>query len=133
MVDSISVEGPLVIKELPVFIYRSPALEDEDDDLENQVHYKSRGYESTKWLADVMTNRARSMGVECNIFRLGRITGDSQTGDAQFEDFFHRFIEGCIELKCFPKELLNLSTDLSPVDLTAESILKLSIKSIIFS
>jgi amino acid adenylation domain-containing protein/thioester reductase-like protein len=98
----------------------------ENDSLENEIHFKNRGYESTKWLSDILTNRARSFGIESNIFRLGRITGHSDNSTARYKDFFHRFIEGCIALRCFPHELINLSTDLTPVDISVEAIVMLS-------
>jgi amino acid adenylation domain-containing protein/thioester reductase-like protein len=98
----------------------------ENDSLENEIHFKNRGYESTKWLSDVLTNRARSFGIESNIFRLGRITGHSDNAVARYKDFFHRFIEGCIALRCFPQELISLSTDLTPVDISVKAIVMLS-------
>ncbi len=100
----------------------------ENDSLEGEIHYNKDGYESTKWLADVLTSRARSFGISCNIFRLGRITGESQMGISRYDDFFHRFIEGCIQVNCFPEDLLELPTDLTPVDISAQAIIRLSLK-----
>lgn len=64
----------------------------ENNSLEGEIHYNKDGYESTKWLADVLTSRARSFGIRCNIFRLGRITSESQMGISRYDDFFHRFL-----------------------------------------
>lgn len=45
-----------------------------------------------------------------------------------FIDFFHRFIEGCIQVNCFPEDLLEVPTDLTPADISAQAIIRLSLK-----
>jgi amino acid adenylation domain-containing protein/thioester reductase-like protein len=100
----------------------------ENDSIENEIHFADKGYSSTKWVAESLTQSARYFGIECNIFRLGRITDSTESGLANFDDFFHRFIIGCIMLRSFPKELLGKTTDLTPVDLSAKAIVKMADK-----
>lgn len=88
---------------------------DEAESSNNQLHYLDRGYESSKWICEGLIESIRK-DVSCNIFRLGRITGDSKFGTARYDDFFHRFISGCILLNAFPVDLLDKSTFLTPVD-----------------
>ncbi len=99
---------------------------DEYTALEDQVHFKDQGYAASKWLADIITQKARTSGIAVNVFRLGRITGESVEGVARFEDFFHRVILGSISINCFPKELASISLDLTPVDICAQAIVQLA-------
>jgi amino acid adenylation domain-containing protein/thioester reductase-like protein len=98
----------------------------EDAAITSQIHYKHRGYETTKWIAEGIIDKARLQGVNASIFRLGRITGHSANGTRRQDDFFHRFLDGCTELSSFPEELLNETTDLTAVDLTVKSIVELA-------
>ncbi|GAB5416732.1 MAG: hypothetical protein Crog4KO_22210 [Crocinitomicaceae bacterium] len=97
--------------------------------IQDQEHFKDRGYETTKWIAEGLIEKAREMGIDANVFRLGRITGDHKKGIARSEDFFHRFLEGCAQMKMFPAELLDNHTDLTPVDITTDAIIALAQKS----
>ncbi|GEM_PF-731592 len=94
----------------------------ENSDLAAEIHYREHGYKATKWVSDLIVQKARDLGLETNIFRLARITGDSRTGKVRPDDFFHRFMTGCLILKSFPRELLHREVDLTPVDITAQII-----------
>ncbi len=99
----------------------------EHSSLVDQVHYMDRGYEPGKWIAEGLIEKTRQVGrIDTNVFRLARITGTTTDGSARMDDFFHRFLRGCIILQCFPEEMKRLELDLTPVDLTAQSIVKLS-------
>ncbi len=100
----------------------------ENASIQDQEHFRDRGYETTKWIAEGLIEKAREMGIDANVFRLGRITGDHQNGIARSDDFFHRFLEGCVQMKMFPAELLDVHTDLTPVDIATDAIVALAQK-----
>ena len=98
----------------------------ENTSLLDQLQYKDQGYKSTKWVADHLVQKARDFGIETNVFRLARMTGSSKNGIVRSDDFFHRFVIGCILLKSFPRELLDFQINLTPVDISAKAIVELS-------
>ncbi|MFT4601603.1 MAG: amino acid adenylation domain-containing protein/thioester reductase-like protein [Arenicella sp.] len=109
-------------------VFKSDSSEfNEKSSVENESHYYDKGYSSSKWVSEVITDRSRSLGVEANIYRLGRITGHSNNAIARTDDFFHRLIEGCLRIASFPIEAIHSTTDLTPVDITAKSIVALSL------
>ena len=102
---------------------------DENSSLVDQIHYRDRGYESSKWVADHLIKQAQEKGINANIFRLGRITADTSNGRFQNKDFFYRFLRASLQLKSFPMELLSQKTDLTPVDQCAYAIVELAMNS----
>jgi len=98
----------------------------ESHPLDKQVHTKNNGYEATKWIAEGVTMNAMEHGIPCSIYRLARVTGHSESGIARFDDFFHRFLLGCIDLGVYPQNLIDQDTDLTPVDLASKSIVHLA-------
>lgn len=98
----------------------------ETQDISEQIHDGKRGYETTKWIAEGCVLEAQKRGIPASIYRLARITGHSNSGIANYDDFFHRFILGCIDLGVFPEVLVDKDTDLTPIDTTIKSIVALS-------
>ncbi|MEX0444768.1 amino acid adenylation domain-containing protein [Xenorhabdus sp. SGI246] len=84
------------------------------------------GYTQSKWVAEQYIQQARTQGVDINIYRIGRISGDSVTGACQEDDFLWRQIKSFIQMgiALYP-ELLN--TDLLPVDFVSQVIVTLSV------
>lgn len=101
---------------------------DEDSSIDNQQHRFTGGYASTKWVAEKLVLIARERGLPCNIYRLGLVTGHSQTGVCRHDDFFHRILLGSASIGSFPKELINSDIDLTPIDYVVNSIIHLAIK-----
>jgi len=56
------------------------------------------GYAQSKWVAEKLMMTARSRGIPVCIYRLGMITGHSQTGVSQTDDMMCRMIKGFIQL-----------------------------------
>ncbi len=98
----------------------------EEDSSASQRHYSSKGYRASKWVAEACVERARKTGLSCTIYRLGRITASQQKGGANRSDFFHRILDGCLNLGKIPQESLEHRFDLTPVDLAAKAICCLS-------
>jgi thioester reductase-like protein len=62
----------------------------------------------------------------CNIYRLGRVTGDSVTGACNPNDMFYRFIRSCIKMGCFPEHMP--AAEITPVDIVVKGIVYLSLQ-----
>jgi phthiocerol/phenolphthiocerol synthesis type-I polyketide synthase E len=82
------------------------------------------GYSQTKLVAELLLQEARKRGVPVNVYRGGRIGGDSKTGKCQTDDFLWRLIKGCIQLGEYP--VFNTPIEFYPVDYFARFIVKLS-------
>lgn len=85
----------------------------------------SMGYTQSKWVAERYVIQAREQGLDANIFRIGRIGGDSRSGACQSDDFLWRQIKSFIQMGLAP-EPSSLSTDLLPVDFVADTIVALA-------
>ncbi len=97
-----------------------------EESLPNYPNSLSIGYTQSKWVAEQYVQQARYQGVDINIYRIGRISGDSVTGACQEEDFLWRQIKSFIQMGIAPYPEL-LSTDLLPVDFVSKAIVALSV------
>ncbi|MEH2059373.1 MAG: non-ribosomal peptide synthase/polyketide synthase [Nostoc sp.] len=95
----------------------------ENDPLEHSQGLLA-GYTQSKWVAEKIVMMARDRGLPCSIYRLGRITWDSQTGVWNLNDMFYRFIKSCIQLKSAPE--MNSMVEITPVDYLAKALICLS-------
>lgn len=82
------------------------------------------GYAQSKWVAEKLLIKARKRGIPINIYRPGLVTGQSNTGYCNLDDFICRFIKGCLQLRSFPD--IDFYLDLTPVDYVSQSIIYLS-------
>lgn len=103
-----------------VGVFNSTATE--ADDLAN-IDQLSGGYIQSKWVAEKLLMAARDRGFPINIYRPGRITGHSQTGACNINDFVHRIIRGCIQLGTAPN--WNTEVEMVPVDYVSRAIVHL--------
>jgi len=67
----------------------------------------------SKWVAEKLVTTARERGIPVSIYRLGRMSGHSKTGVSNTDDFMHRVLRGCIQLKSAPDA--NMMVDMTPV------------------
>jgi amino acid adenylation domain-containing protein/thioester reductase-like protein len=95
----------------------------ETDDLLSGEGYLD-GYSQSKWVAEKLVLAARDRGLPCCIYRLGMITGHSQTGAFQPSNMISRMIKGFIQMGYAPK--WELKMNLTPVDYVARAIAYLS-------
>ena len=84
----------------------------------------TEGYAQSKWVAEKLVMQARDRGLPVCIYRLGMITGHSQTGAFQLDNMICRLIKGFIQLGCAPE--LDLKMSLAPVDYIVQAIRQLS-------
>jgi len=83
------------------------------------------GYTQSKWVAEKLATIARSRGLPVTVYRPGIITGHSQTGVWNTDDFMSRLIKSWIEVGSAPD--LDGATDMTPVDYVSNAIVHLSL------
>jgi amino acid adenylation domain-containing protein/thioester reductase-like protein len=96
----------------------------ESDELPSAEGY-FEGYAQSKWVAEKLVMAARDRGLPTVIYRLGMITGHSQTGSSQLGNLICRMIKGFIQLGNAPD--LDMEMVLAPVDYTVKAIAALSV------
>lgn len=82
------------------------------------------GYAQSKWVAEALIAQAAERGIPASLFRAAFVSGDTQTGDWNVDDFLCRLIKGSIQLGVYPE--IDLSLDLVPVDYVSRAIVSLS-------
>ncbi|MGG6293704.1 amino acid adenylation domain-containing protein [Leptolyngbya sp. AN02str] len=103
----------------------------ESDDPQ-QGHQLKSGYAQSKWVAEKLVSIAGSRGLPVCIYRPGRITGDSQTGQCNLDDFMSHLIKGCIQLGSVPEPENNSWIDMTPIDYVSRAIVYLSTQNSVF-
>ena len=83
------------------------------------------GYTQSKWVAEKLAAIARSRGLPVTVYRPGIITGHSETGAWNTDDFMSRLIKSWTELGCAPD--LDGATDMTPVDYVSRATVHLSL------
>jgi thioester reductase-like protein len=82
------------------------------------------GYLQSKWIAEQQVAIAQSRGLPVSIYRPTWISGHSQTGVCNTEDFVCTLIKGCLQLGSAP--YLDMTLDMVPVDYVSQAIVHLS-------
>jgi amino acid adenylation domain-containing protein/thioester reductase-like protein len=95
----------------------------ENDELISAQGY-SDGYAQTKWAAEKLVRAAKNRGLPVSIYRLGMVTGHSETGSFQLSNLICRLIKGLIQLGYAPE--LDIKMNLAPVDYIVQAIRYLS-------
>ena len=95
----------------------------EGDSLDNS-QVSANGYAQSKWVAEKLIDIARDRGIPISVYRSGRISGHSQTGVFNLNDFLYKLIVGCVQLGSAPAG--GASFDLAPVDYVSKAIVYLS-------
>ena len=83
------------------------------------------GYTQSKWVAEKLVAIARSRGLPVAVYRPGIITGQSETGAWNTDDFMFRLIKGWIELGSAPD--LDGAIDMTPVDYVSSAMVHVSL------
>jgi thioester reductase-like protein len=82
------------------------------------------GYVQTKWAAERLVELARERGIPVDVYRPGRVLGDSRTGACLTTHFTTRVIKGCVQLGSAPA--LDLEIEMTPVDYVTRSLVRIS-------
>ncbi|QSJ14562.1 amino acid adenylation domain-containing protein [Nostoc sp. UHCC 0702] len=95
----------------------------EQDSL-NENEFPSNGYCQTKWVAEKLVQTAADRGIPISIYRPSRISGHSQTGVFNSNDFLYKLIIGCVQLGSAPD--IDIKENIVPVDYVSKAIVHLS-------
>jgi thioester reductase-like protein len=82
------------------------------------------GYAQTKWVNEQIAARARDVGIPLCLFRVGRISGASDTGACRPDDFFWLQLRAILESGSAPDPLWS-PVDLLPADYVARAVTEL--------
>ncbi|MEA5572937.1 thioester reductase domain-containing protein [Calothrix sp. UHCC 0171] len=112
-----------------VAVFESPAyagkVVKEDDDF-NHWEGIFLGYSQTKWVAEKLVKIAGERGLPITIHRPPLISGHSETGVGNTDDFINLMVKGCLQIGTFPD--VDYMMDMSPVDYVSKSIVHLSLQ-----
>ena len=85
-------------------------------------------YSITKFKAELAVLQAINEGLDAQILRMGNITNRYEDGVFQInynDNAFARRLKSFIEIGAIPLEMLNHSVELTPVDLSADAVIKI--------
>jgi amino acid adenylation domain-containing protein/thioester reductase-like protein len=103
--------------------YSGVRLIKEQDSIDRE-QVTNDGYTQTKWVAEKLIKTAQERSLPICIYRPGRVSGHSETGVFNPNDFLHKLTIGCIELGIAPEG--NLIENIVPVDYVSKAIVYLS-------
>ncbi|MBW4609137.1 MAG: amino acid adenylation domain-containing protein [Hassallia sp. WJT32-NPBG1] len=95
----------------------------ETDSIDDYPVY-ANGYVQTKWVCEKLIKTAQKKGLPISIYRIGRVSGHSQTGAFNVNDFLYKLIIGCVQLGSVPDR--DIQEDIMPVDYVSQGIIHLS-------
>ena len=82
------------------------------------------GYAQSKWVAEKLVTIAHQRNIPVSIYRVGAVSGHSQTGVFNRNDFLYKMIRGCVQLGSAPVGTMML--DIMPVDYVSKVIVHIS-------
>ncbi|CAF0917743.1 unnamed protein product [Rotaria sordida] len=88
-------------------------------------HLKS-GYAQSKWVAEKLIAKANRLGLPVNIYRLGSIWGNTETGACNQNDINTLLLAAIMKTGCYPTAASNIKLNGLPANLAAQSIVSLS-------
>lgn len=106
---------------------RGAALTEKDLDIGQ--NWWENPYVKSKIMAEKLVDDAVRKGLGANIFRIGRLVGSSFDGKFQKNpesNAFYRLVKGMIELGMLPEVLYHQRLEVTPVNLAAEAVVRLS-------
>ncbi|KAJ6119519.1 NRPS-like enzyme [Penicillium sp. IBT 18751x] len=119
-VSSISCFGPT-----GMFVGTQRVLEDECLMKHLDALPYDHGYAQSQWVVEQLLRRLIERGFPIAVYRPGFITGHSQTGVCNPDDFFSRLILACEQMGCYPR-LPNQRKEFVPVDYVNAIILQVA-------
>ncbi|KAJ5746498.1 NRPS-like enzyme [Penicillium odoratum] len=119
-VSSISCFGPT-----GMFVGTRRVLEDECLMKHLDALPYDHGYAQSQWVVEQLLRRLIARGFPIAVYRPGFITGHSQTGVCNPDDFFSRLILACEQMGCYPR-LPNQRKEFVPVDYVNGIILQVA-------
>jgi thioester reductase-like protein len=98
-----------------------------------ESHYPSHGdslqmgYLQSKWVAERLMLTAKERNIPVNIYRVGRLGGDLQSGACQKSDFYWGLVRACVKMGKIPAT--GFEEQILPVDIASKAIIRLSTQS----
>lgn len=96
----------------------------EDDDITTYHNQLSDGYSQSKWVAELLVERARKRGLPAVVYRLGNLSGDRENVNWNPQDFTLLMLQACATYGVAPEE--NWDMEMTPVDFTANLIVRIT-------
>jgi thioester reductase-like protein len=98
--------------------------------LENEVFLEPGslfgGYCQTKWVCEKLVEQARMRNIPINLYRIGEVNGDSNTGLSDLKNFINLFMGFCIMTQMAPESYRKTKFNLVPVDYVTKAMLQIS-------
>ena len=98
--------------------------------LENEVFHEPGslfgGYCQSKWVCEKIIEQARMRNVPINIYRIGEVNGNSNTGLSDLKNFINLFMGFCMLTQKAPESFRKAKFNLVPVDYVAKAIFHIS-------
>ncbi|CAF4537473.1 unnamed protein product [Rotaria sp. Silwood1] len=88
-------------------------------------HLRS-GYAQSKWVAEKLIAKASRLGLPVNIYRLGSIWGNTETGACNHNDINTLLLAAVMKTGCYPTTAFHIKVNGLPANLAAQSIVSLS-------
>ncbi|MBY0359354.1 MAG: amino acid adenylation domain-containing protein [Candidatus Obscuribacterales bacterium] len=88
------------------------------------------GYAQSKFAAELLFRLSETTQCPISYYRLGLITGDSQTGLSADSDFLSLFVRGIATLGYMPTFETELKVDVTPLDYAAAALAEISLQDI---
>jgi amino acid adenylation domain-containing protein/thioester reductase-like protein len=98
---------------------------DESTSIDHEQYWNSTGYLASKWVGEKIFILAAERGVPCNIFRLGLVWSDSESGRFDERQATYRLLKSCL-LSGYGIENYRYVMAPTPVDYVARAIVHLA-------
>lgn len=92
----------------------------ESDDLEGSRKNLGTGYGQSKWVSEQLVQEAGRRGLNGMIVRPGYVSGESQSGATNTDDFLVRYLKACTQLRAAPS--IQNTINMVPVDHVAHQV-----------
>lgn len=106
-------------------ISNEPGSTKYEDEIPTYREIVVMGYQQTKLVCEQMVDIARQRNIPVSIYRLGRVSGSSETGACQTGDFVWQMTKCCVESGLVFAEESNI--ELIPVDYVGKSVIQISL------
>lgn len=98
----------------------------EDTTIDEEQHEYYPGYFGSKWVAEKLIMQARELGIPCNIYRFGLMTGDTKLGRYDKNQWMYQMLKGFIMFGYGFDKMPDFNHATMPIDIAAKTVVKLS-------
>lgn len=98
----------------------------EDTSIDGEQHEYFPGYFASKWVAEKLVNHARELGIPCNVYRFGLMTGDTKLGRYDKNQWMYQMLKGFIMLGYGFNNMPDFNHAVMPIDKAVSTVVTLS-------